>query len=549
MKILFQIVLLVCTSLLPTMNVLACTNLIVGKNASVDGSVFCTYSCDDYGMFRRLDYYPGAVHSKGELVDIVDLDTHQPHGSIPQASETYKVVGNINEHQVTIGETTFGGREEMVDSTGLFDYGSLMLMGLQRSKTARQAISVMTSLAEKYGYNSEGETFTICDANEAWIMEMMGCGPGSKSVVWVALRVPDDAICAHANQSRIRTFNMKDKRNVLYSKNVVSFAKARGWYSGKDEDFSFCEVYAYPDFGGRRYCEARVWSFFNHFSENMQRYLPYVEGKKEGAEPLPLWIVPNRKVSLSDVMMCMRDHYEGTPFSLDGDIGGGIWEMPYRPTPLSFKCEGKTCFNERPISTQQSAFVYVSQMRSWLPREIGGVMWFCNDDANMAPFTPVYCSVMSAPTCYNTPGVDGIHFSVDNAFWVCNWVSNMVYPRYSQMFGSLQEVRDSLERSYQVYQQELENVALKTYSMSKEKTMSLLTEYSHCKAQQMLDRWKKLAVYLIVKYNDMVVKPENNGKFIMTPYGLPTAPIRPGFSDKYKKELIKNTGDRYIIAE
>lgn len=546
---LFQIVLFVCVSWLPVSDILACTNLIVGKKASADGSVFCTYSCDDYGMFRQLDFYASATHAKGEMVDIVDLDTHQFHGRIPQAAETYKVVGNINEYQVTIGETTFGGREEMVDSTGLFDYGSLMLMGLQRAKTARQAIAVMTSLAEQYGYNSEGETFTICDANEAWIMEMMGCGPGSKSVVWVALRVPDEAICAHANQSRIRTFNMKDKQNVLYSKNVVSFAKSRGWYSGKDADFSFCEVYAYPDFGGRRYCEARVWSFYNHFSDTMQRYLPYVTGKESNAEPLPLWIVPNRKVSLADVMSCMRDHYEGTPFSLDSDIGGGIWEMPYRPTPLSFQCEGQTCFNERPISTQQSAFVYVSQMRSWLPREIGGILWFCNDDANMAPFTPVYCSVTSAPVCYNTPGADGTHFSCENAFWVCNWVSNMVYPRYSQMFGSLQAVRDSLDASYQMLQDEIEKEALLKYSLSKENIVGFLTDYSHLKARQMLNRWQQLAVYLIVKYNDMVVKPESNGKFEMTPYGLPVAPKRPGFSDKYKRELIKSTGDRYFIPK
>ena len=546
---LFQRALLVCLSLLPLCDVPACTNLIVGKKASADGSVFCTYSCDDYGAFRKLDYYPAGVHAKGEMVNIVDLDTHKFHGSLPQAPETYKVVGNINEYQVTLGETTFGGREEMVDSTGLFDYGSLMLMGLQRAKTAREAIAVMTSLAEKYGYNSEGETFTICDPNEAWIMEMMGCGPGSKGVVWVAMRIPDEAICAHANQSRIRTFDMKDKKNVMYSKNVVTFAKSQGWYMGKDADFSFCDVYAAPDFAGRRYCEARVWSFFNHFSKGMERYLPYAEGKVADAEPMPLWLVPDRKVSLADVMACMRDHYEGTPFSLDSDIGGGIWEMPYRPTPLAYKYDGKTCFNERPISTQQSAFVYVSQMRSWLPREIGGILWFCNDDANMAPFTPVYCSVSSAPVCYATPGADGVNFSMDNAFWVCNWVSNMVYPRYSQMFGSLQTVRDSLDSSYLTIQTEIEQEALRRHSLSPEDAISYLTAYSQQKAQQMLDRWKQLAVHLIVKYNDMVVKPEKDGKFVMTPYGLPAAPVRPGYSDNYKRELLKNSGDRYYIPK
>ena len=426
----------------------ACTNFIVGKKASTDGSVLCSYSADDYGMFQYLCHYPAGKHAKGEMRQVYDWDTNVYHGQIPEAPETYNVIGNINEYQVTIGETTFGGREEMVDSTGILDYGSLIYIALQRSRTAREAIKVMTSLVEQYGYNSEGETFTICDPNEAWIMEMMGCGPASHQVVWVALRIPDDAICAHANQSRITTFDQKDSKNVMYSKNVIKYARKMGWFDGKDKDFSFRDAYAAPDFGGRRYCEARVWTFFNHFSDDMQRYVAYAAGKDPNAESMPLWIVPNRKVSVHDMEMCMRDHYEGTPFSLDGDIGGGIWDMPYRPTPLSYKVDGKQCFNERPVSTQQSGFVYVSQMRSWLPREIGGVRWFGNDDANMVAFTPVYCSSTRVPECYSTPGVDGLTFSDKNAFWVCNWVSNMVYPRYSQMFPSLQVVRDSLDNSY-----------------------------------------------------------------------------------------------------
>ena len=257
---------------------MACTNFIVGKKASADGSVMCTYSADDYGMYQTLCHYPAAKHEKGAMRKIFDWDTNKYHGEIPEAPETYNVIGNINEYQVTIGETTFGGREEMVDSTGILDYGSLIYIALQRSRTAREAIRTMTTLAETYGYNSEGETFTVCDPNEAWIMEMMGCGAGSKSVVWVALRIPDDAICAHANQSRIRTFNQKDKQNVMYSKNVIKFARSKGWFDGKDADFSFCDTYAYPDFGGRRYCEARVWSFFNHYSTEMAQYIPYAEG-------------------------------------------------------------------------------------------------------------------------------------------------------------------------------------------------------------------------------------------------------------------------------
>lgn len=526
---------------------MACTNFIVGKKASKDGSVLCTYSADDYGMFQGLAHYPAAKHTKGEMRKIFDWDTNVYHGEIPEALETYNVIGNINEYQVTIGETTFGGREEMVDSTGLIDYGSLIYIALQRSKTAREAIKVMTSLVETYGYNSEGETFTICDPNEAWIMEMMGCGAGSKKVVWVAVRIPDDAICAHANQSRIRTFNQKDKQNVMYSKNVIKYAREQGWFKGKDADFSYCDAYAAPDFGGRRWCEARVWSFFNRFADGMDKYIPYAEGRQKDATPMPLWVIPNKKLDVADLETAMRDHYEGTPFALDSDIGGGIWDMPYRPTPLSFKVDGKDYFNERPASTQQSGFVYVSQMRSWLPREIGGVLWFGNDDANMVAYTPVYCCATKAPNCYNTPGVDALTFSMDNAYWVCNWVSNMVYPRYSLMFGSLKEVRDSLDNSYFKYQSEVESIAQKLYQQDSKKAVQFLTKYSATTAKQMLTRWKQLATHLIVKYNDMIVKPEENGKFLRTKTGLGAKVVRPGYSERYAKELIKQTGDKFAM--
>ena len=520
---------------------MACTNYIVGKKASVDGSVMCTYSADDYGMFQPLCHFPAGKHPNGTMRDIRDWDSNEYHGQIPEAEETYNVVGNINEWQVTIGETTFGGREEMVDSTGTLDYGSLIYIALQRSKTAREAIKVMTTLAETYGYNSEGETFTICDPEEAWIMEMMGCGAGSKGVVWVALRVPDDAICAHANQSRIRTFNVKDKANCMASKNVVKFAREKGWYSGKDADFSFCDTYAAPDFGGRRFCEARVWTFFNKYCDYMDRYVGYASGEVDGAEPMPLWIVPNRKLSVKDLEMAMRDHYEGTPFALDGDIGGGIWEMPYRPTPLKFEVDGKTYFNERPVSTQQSGFVYVSQMRSWLPREIGGVLWFGNDDANMVSYNPVYCSATRIPNCFNTPGADAIHFSMDNAFWVCNWVSNMVYPRYAQMFVSLEAVRDSLDNSWLANQAAVEAKAAELMTQQgSEAAVKYLNDYSCQKGDEMIARWRQLATYLIVKYNDMVVKKENaDGTFQLSKHGIGERPVRPGYPKRYAKELVK----------
>lgn len=537
--------LLLCTGVI---NALACTNFIVGKKASADGSVMCTYSADDYGMFLGLCHYPAGKHAKGEMLQIYDWDTKEYHGQIPQAAETYNVIGNINEYQVTIGETTFGGREEMVDTTGILDYGSLIYIALQRSKTAREAISVMTRLVETYGFCSEGETFTICDPNEAWIMEMMGKGPGSKGVVWVAVRIPDDAICAHANQSRIRTFDQKDKKNVMFSKDCIKFARSKGWFTGKDKDFSFCDVYAAPTFSGRRACEARVWSFFNRFGD-MDKYLPYVEGKVKDAEPMPLWIVPNKKVSLQDLEASMRDHYEGTPFDLGNDLGQGVWEMPYRPTPLSFKVDGKAYFNERPVSTQQTAFSYVSQMRSWLPRQIGGVLWFGNDDGNMVAYTPIYCGNTVQPECYNTSGADAVTFSDKNAFWVCNWVSNMVYPRYSQMFPSLKEVRDSLDNSYIANQGEIEKQALKLYGESEQKAVDYLTDYSNTQAQQMLARWKELAIYLIVKYNDMAVKPTKDGKFLRTKTGNGATVKRTGFPEKVARALVKQTGDRFASPE
>ena len=536
----------------------ACTNFIVGKQASADGSVICTYNADDYGMFIGLAHYPAARHPKGTMRQIINWDDRRLMGEIAEAEETYNVIGNINEWQVTIGETTFGGREEMVDTTGILDYGSLIYIALQRSKTAREAIQVMTTLVEQYGYASEGETFTICDPNEAWIMEMMGAPlpspqkEGSRKLpsertVWVALRIPDDAICGHANQSRISTFNMKDKTgNVLFSKNVVKYARKMGWFSGKDEEFSFCDTYAFPDFSGRRICDARVWSFFNRYADGMDRYLPWAEGHQKDAERMPLWVIPNKKLSVADIEAAMRDHYEGTPFALDSDIGGGIWQMPYRPTPLYFTVDGKKYFNERPTSTQQTGFSYVSQMRSWLPREVGGVLWFANDDGNMVPYTPVYCCATEAPRPYNTPGADALTFSMDNAYWVQNWVSNMVYPRYSLLFPTLQAVRDSLDNSYFSMQQQTEAQA---QALDGDARVAFLTRYTAQRANEMLDCWKQLATHLIVKYNDMIVKPEENGQFKRTATGLGARVTRPGYQESFARELIKQTGTKFEIPQ
>ena len=548
----------------------ACTNFIVGKKASTDGSVICSYNADDYGMFIGLCHYPAAKHAAGDMRQIYNWDTGVYQGQIPEASETYNVIGNINEWQVTIGETTYGGREEMVDTTGLIDYGSLIYITLQRSRSAREAIAVMTSLVEKYGYNSEGETFTICDPNEAWIFEMMGTGSDKalvakqklNRVVWVAQRIPDDAICGHANQSRIGKFFSGKKINakgvyptaknqqadLYYSKDVVRYARLMGWYEGTDADFSWKWAYAAPDFGGRRYCDARVWAFFRHFDNGFDRYLPWALGEDPNAEDMPLWIKPNRKVSVQDIEECMRDHYEGTALALDSTtIGGGIWQMPYRPTPLSFEVDGKQYFNERPTSTQQTGFTYVSQMRSWLPRQVGGILWFGNDDGNMVAYTPIYCGNTVQPECYNTPGADAVTFSDKNAYWVCNWVSNMVYPRYSQLFPSLKAVRDSLEQSYFSNQAAVEQKAKALCEQSDAEAVKFLNNYSNEKAQQMLARWKQLATYLIVKFNDMIIKPEADGKFTRTKTGLGARPTRPGYPAPYARHYVKQTGKKYAV--
>ena len=542
---------LLTAGLLAGMYAVACTNFIVGKKASVDGSVICSYNADSYGAFMWLYHYPAGKHQKGEMRQIYEWDTNKYLGAIPEAEETYNVVGNINEWQVTIGETTYGGREEMVDSTGIIDYGSLIYIALQRSKSAREAIQVMTTLTETYGYYSEGETFTVCDPEEAWILEMQGCGPDRKvskeRVVWVARRIPDNAICGHANQSRIGTFPLKDKENVLYSKNVIKYARKMGWFNGKDEEFSFKNAYAFPDFGGRRICDARVWSFYNHHVKGMERYLPWALGKDKDAEDMPLWVVPDKKVSVQDIMADMRDHYEGTPLAIDStDVGAGIWSMPYRPTPLYYKVDGKKYFNERPTSTQQTAWTFVSQMRSWLPRQVGGCFWFGNDDGNMVAYTPIYCSMTERPECYNTPGADDVTFSDKNAFWVENWVSNMVYPRYKVLFPSLKAVRDSLEKSYFMQQPAIEE---KARNMEPAAMQKYLNDYSVTQAQRMLARWKQLATYLIVKYNDMAVKPDENGRFTRNKYGLGERVKRPGYEPHFARRIVKETGERYVVPE
>jgi len=526
----------------------ACTNLVVGKKASKDGSVIISYSQDDYGSFEPLRVIPAKDHPAGTMHPLYHYESGNYLGEIPEVPHTYGIVGLMNEFQLSIHETTYGGRTELTDTiSGLIDYGSLMVLGLQRAKTAREAIKVMTELTETYGYESEGESFTIADPNEVWIMDMIGKGPGRKGTVWVAVRIPDDCISGHANQSRIHQFPLKDKDNCLYAKDVISFAKEKGYFSGKDAEFSFADAYAPADFGALRYCEARIWSYFNKWAaEDMKPYLPYAMGDTKG-QVLPLYVKPKAPLSVQDVKNMMRDHYEGTPMALTEDIGMGPWEMPYRPTPLSFEVDGVKYFNERPISTQQSACVYVSQMRSWLPNHIGGVTWFANDDANMVAFTPVYCNTKQAPECYDKSTADAFHFSTRSAYWVENWVSNMVYLRYSLLFPELQKVRDRIEADFNALQSKIEDEAA---AMSQEEAVKFLSAYSHRSASAMMDEWNQLAQLIIVKYNDMAVKRmDENGQYEKTPGGNPRPVLRPGYPESFRRQIIKQTDTLYQVPK
>ncbi|WP_297273678.1 C69 family dipeptidase [uncultured Bacteroides sp.] len=525
-----------------------CTNLIVGKNASADGSTIVSYSADSYGLFGELYHYPAGMHKKGTMIDIYEWDTGKYLGQIEQARQTYNVIGNMNEFQLTIAETTFGGRPELVDTTGIIDYGSLIYLALQRSRTAREAIKVMTDLVEEYGYYSSGESFTIADPTEVWVMEMIGKGPGVRGAVWVAVRIPDDCISAHANQSRIHQFPLNDKDNCIYSSDVISFAREKGYFSGVNRDFSFSKAYAPLDFGARRYCEARVWSYFNMFTDHGNDYLPYIEGKTD--EPMPLYVKANRRISVQDVQHAMRDHYEGTALDISKDFGAGPYHTPYRLSPLEFEVNGQKYFNERPISTQQSAFVFVAQMRADLPDAVGGVLWFGIDDANMTVFVPVYCCTDKVPVSYTrVDGADYITFSWNSAFWIFNWVANMVYPRYDLMIDDVRSVQNELETMFAQAQAGIESAALKLYEKDQAQAKAFLTSYTNQMAQSTVDAWKRLGEFLIVKYNDGVVKRVKDGKFERNAIGQPAGVIRPGYPKDFLEEYVKQTGDRYKMPE
>ena len=551
----------------------ACTNLIVGKKSSTDGSVMCTYNCDGFGFSGSLSYSPSGRHEPGELIAIHGWGPSHEGRYVKQVEYTYNVVGLMNEKQVSIVETTFDGRLELVNPDGLLDYFSLMRLALQRSSTAREAIKCMAELVEEYGYNSSGETITICDPEEAWIMEIIGKGPDRQGAVWVALRVPDDCICAHANLSRIREFpvengkrrtengklfsldgksisskNLKKindpKVDCVYAYDVISFAREKGFFNGKDEDFSFRDAYCPIDFENVRYADARVWSFFRHHysHEEMDRYLPYINGDFELCDHLPLWIKPDKPLSLRDLQQDMRDHFEGTPLDMTSDMTAGPWGMPIRPLPMHFKdSDSLAYFRERPIATQQSGFTMTCQMRSWLPNDVGGVTWFNCDDANMVAYVPLYCCITQVPDCFRPENNPRAEFSDKSAFWMNNWVANMVYPRYSMMIGDLRKAQKELEDYYFTDQ---DKVVEAIKDMTPADRQSFLNRKSIAYAEKMMERWDQLAKHIIVRYNDQIVRRvDENGQF--TRWGHET----PGYDQQFIDAVHKATGDRYLLKE
>lgn len=519
---------------------LACTNLIVGKKASADGSVICTYNCDGFGFDFPLRYKPAGKHAKGELQAIHGWGPEHENPYVAMPEYTYGVVGLMNDHQLSIVETTFDGRLELVNEDGLLDYFSLMQLTLQRCTTAREAILCMDKLVQEYGYNSSGESFAICDPNEAWIMEMMGKGPGKKGAVWVAMRVPDDCICAYANLSRIRQFPLKDKANCLYAKDVISFAREMGLYKGKDEDFSFRDTYCPIDFENVRYGDARVWSFFRHHTADKaewDKYLSYIDGDFSEFDCLPLWIKPDKPLTLRDVMNDMRDHYEGTPLDMSADASAGPWASPYRSKDINYKApDGTTLFRERPIGCQQSAMSMVCQMRSWLPDEVGGVTYFNMDDASMIAYVPCYCGINRVPEPYRAENTDIMEFSEKSAFWMCNFVANMVYPRYSAMIADLREAQNELEDYYANDQKQVEDTVAK---MTRGERIYYLTQKTDAYANKMMARWDKLARLLIVKHNDQAMRPSKDGVVVR---GSSTTPQ---YAPAFVEAVQKHTGDRY----
>lgn len=523
---------------------MACTSLIAGKKATADGSVIVTYNADAYVLYGELYHTEAADHKKGEMLKVYEWDTNEYRGEIEQVEHTYATVGNINEHQLCIVESTWDNRKELQDTTAIIDYGSLIYITLQRARTAREAIGVMTSLVEKYGYYSGGESFTIADPNEVWIMEMVSKGMKEKGAVWVAIRIPDDCIAAHANQSRIHHIPFDDKDNCLYSPDVVSFARKMGYFEGKDNDFSFSKAYAQSDYLSYRGCDGRVWAYYNRFSSGMDKYLPFVIEAQ--GETLPLYVKPDKQLSVRDIQNMMRDHYDNTPMDMRKEPGRGSWDSPVRYAPLTWKVDSVEYMHERPIATQQTGFTLVAQLRSWLPDAIGGVLWFGVDDSSLSVYNPIYCCLDKVPECFRKGNGDMLHFSWTSAFWINNWVANQVYARYSLLYPDVKRVQTEIEDGYEANQPLIEAQALRLYEDNPAKAVRLLSDYSNLSAEHATARYKKLGEYLLMKYMDGRMKNEDNGQFAKTPAGYPASPASPGYNEEYYRKVVEADSTQHL---
>ncbi len=529
-------------AVLSTGQALACTSLIAAKGATADGSVMVTYAADSHNLYGELYSQPAADHPEGSVRKIVEWDTGKPLGDIPEAPHTYATIGNMNEHGLTIAESTWGGREELA-GTGLIDYGSLIYVTLQRAKTAREALKVMTDLVKEHGYASSGESFSIADPDEAWVMELIGKGKAGKDAVWVARRVPDGYISGHANHPRIHKFPLKDKSGeTLYSPDVIKFARSQGYFNGKDEDFDFSKAYSVTDFGALRGCDARVWAYFNKFKSGMDEYLPWID-RAEG-EPMPLWVKPDSLLTVTDMKWMMRDHFEGTPYDMTGDIGAGPYKVPYRWRPMTFTVDSVEYTHERAIATQQTGFSFVAQMRSDLPPYLRGLLWFGTDDANTNVYLPVFCSVKRAPAQLAQGDVNTIDWNSN--FWVNNYVANQAYNRYSQMIPDIRRVQGQLERDIA----EDVRVALEQIPefTDPEICQQLTQDLADIWAERATAEYKKLGDYLFVKFMDgNIKKTDENHNFMKSEYGLPVYPNFGGYDERYFRSIVDDAGPRLRV--